>query len=298
MSLESVNGFTIERLRAFCRVAEAGSIVQAAGGDPTRQSQFSRQVKELEEFFGTKLIERAGKTIKLTEDGRRLALLTQTYFRSVEELRVMASKQEVVRIGAGESVSRWLLIPRITELQNLAAGIRLEFHTQATDECVRSVKEGLLDFAIIRKGPIDEDLTSLPCGSMSYALVVPRKLLPGRTSAGFHLLQTIPFAQLTGDGAFVKTVLHFAAQIKVKFDVRLKAESFTLLVSAIEYADFAAVLPEQAAAELSQERFAIIETDEIKSIKRDLVLVLSPKAAELRQNVRRLAPRISSLFEM
>jgi len=53
----AVGGFTIERLRAFCRIAESGSIVLAAKGDPTRQSQFSRQVKGLEEFFGTKLTE-------------------------------------------------------------------------------------------------------------------------------------------------------------------------------------------------------------------------------------------------
>ena len=67
---EAACGFTIERLRTFCRIAEAGSISLAAKGDLTRQSQFSRQVKELEEFFGTKLVERAGKTIRLTEDGR------------------------------------------------------------------------------------------------------------------------------------------------------------------------------------------------------------------------------------
>ena len=39
----------MERLKTFLEVAQAGSIVGAAGGDCVRQSQYSRQIKELEE---------------------------------------------------------------------------------------------------------------------------------------------------------------------------------------------------------------------------------------------------------
>ena len=169
---EAASGFTIERLRTFCRIAEAGSISLAAKGDLTRQSQFSRQVKELEEFFGTKLVERAGKTIRLTEDGRKLAVLTQAYFRSVEELRSSFSKDEVVRIGAGESVFRWLLMPRLVELQGLSASARFEFLNQTTTQSVDAVKAGHIDLAVVRKDAADDSLSALPCGSLAYALVV------------------------------------------------------------------------------------------------------------------------------
>jgi DNA-binding transcriptional LysR family regulator len=291
-----ISGFTIERLRAFCKIAESGSIVLAAKGDPTRQSQFSRQVKELEEFFGTKLLERSGKTIRLTDDGRKLALLTQAYFRSVEELRASSSKDEVVRIGAGESVFRWLIIPRLTELQNLAVRVQLEFLIKTTVQSVESVKAGQLDLAIVRKDAVDEFLNVLPCGSLAYALVVPRKLLPGRTAAGFQLLQKLPFALLSGDGVLAKGVLGLATRVNVKLDIRMRAESFSLLVSAIENADLAAVIPKPALAGLSKERFAIIETEELQSLTHELALVYSPQAAALRENIRRIAPRVSSLF--
>ena len=292
----AVSGFTIERLRAFCKIAESGSIVLAAKGDPTRQSQFSRQVKELEEYFGTKLVERAGKTIRLTDDGRKLALLTQAYFRSVEELRASCTREEVVRIGAGESVFRWLLMPRLAELQSLASGVRLEFITKTTIQSVESVKAGQLDLAIVRKEAADDSLSVLPCGSLAYALVVPRKMLPGRTAAGFQLLKEIPFALLTGDGVLAKGVLALAAKMNVKLNIRVRAESFSLLVSAIENSELAAVIPIPAVAGLSKERFAIIETEELKFLTRELALVYSPHAAELRGNIRRVAPRISALF--
>lgn len=295
-SSAAVSGFTVERLRAFCKIAESGSIVLAAKGDPTRQSQFSRQVKELEEYFGTKLLERAGKTIRLTEDGRKLALLTQAYFRSVEELRESSAKDEAVRIGAGESVFRWLIMPRLAELQNLAGSVRLEFLTKTTMQSLESVKAGHLDLGIVRKEAADDSLSILPCGSLAYALVVPRKLLPGRTAAGFQLLQKLPFALLSGDGVLAKGVLDLAAKVNVKLDIRVRAESFSLLVSAIENADLAAVIPKPAIAELSKERFASIEIEELQSLTRELALVYSPQAAQLRENVRRIAPRISAVF--
>jgi len=62
------SGLSLDRLRALLAVGAAGSIVKATDGDPVRQSQYSRQIKELEDFFRTRLIERQGK-------GTRLALV-------------------------------------------------------------------------------------------------------------------------------------------------------------------------------------------------------------------------------
>jgi DNA-binding transcriptional LysR family regulator len=293
----AVGGFTIERLRTFCRIAAAGSIAQAAKGDTTRQSQFSRQVKELEEFFGTRLVERAGKTVRLTEAGRKLALLTQSYFRSIEELRQNSTQEEVIHLGAGESVFRWLLMPRLAELQGQSQGIRFEFHTQGTAQCLEGVKTGRLDLAIVRKDAVDDSYGSLPCGSMKYALVVPRSFLPGRTAAGLDSVQELPFALLTGDGLLAKSVLKLAAKMGLSLDVKVKAENFSLVVSAIENSDLAAILPATAVAGLSKERFAKVEMKGIETLTRDLVIAYSPQAAELRQSIRRLAPRIASLLD-
>jgi DNA-binding transcriptional LysR family regulator len=129
-----------------------------------------------------------------------------------------------------------------------------------------------------------------------YSLIVPRNLLPGRTAAGLQLLQKLPFALLSGDGVLAKGVLALAASLNVKLDIRVRAESFSLLVSAIENADLAAVIPKPAVTELSKERFANIETEGLKLLTRELSLVYSPQAAQLRENIRRMAPRISAVF--
>jgi len=50
--LFSKGGLSLERLRSFMLMANAGSIAKAVPQDPTRQSQISRQIKELESFSG------------------------------------------------------------------------------------------------------------------------------------------------------------------------------------------------------------------------------------------------------
>jgi len=175
--------------------------------------------------------------------------------------------------------------------------VRLEFLTKTTAQSVESVKDGHLDLAIVRKEAVADGLSTLPCGSLTYALVVPRKLLPGRTAAGFQLLRKLPFALLSGDGVLAKGVLALATKVNVQFDIRVRAESFSLLISAIENADLAAVIPSPAIADLSKERFAIIELDELKPLTRELALVYSPQTTQLRETIRRVAPRISSAFE-
>src|SRR5712671_4362044 len=73
------SGLSLDRLKALLEVGAAGSIVRAAGGDPVRQSQYSRQIKELEDFFRTRLIERQGKGTRLTESGRELARISRFF---------------------------------------------------------------------------------------------------------------------------------------------------------------------------------------------------------------------------
>ena len=75
LSILAKTGFLLDRLAGFCAVAGAGSIVGAARGDAVRQSLLSRQIRELEEFFGTELVRRQGRGLVLTAAGVELAAL-------------------------------------------------------------------------------------------------------------------------------------------------------------------------------------------------------------------------------
>ena len=60
MDLLARKGVSLDRLRAFLEVFEAGGIARAAPLRAVRQSQLSRQLKELETALGQALFVRAG----------------------------------------------------------------------------------------------------------------------------------------------------------------------------------------------------------------------------------------------
>jgi len=79
-------GLSLERLRAFCLVAEAGGVTKAAG-DASKQPLLSRQLKELEVYFGVELFQRTGRTMTLTGPGKSLYRIGKSYFGALSDFK-------------------------------------------------------------------------------------------------------------------------------------------------------------------------------------------------------------------
>ena len=60
----------LRHLRYFAAVAELGNVTQAARRLHVAQPALSRQIQDLEEELGVKLLERSTRGIKLTEAGK------------------------------------------------------------------------------------------------------------------------------------------------------------------------------------------------------------------------------------
>src|ERR1700739_304528 len=113
-SLFSERGLSLDRLKVLIEVRCADSTAKAAPGDPVRQSQYSRQLRELSEFFGVKMGRRQGKQLKLTAEGARLAELAREQFRSLQDFRAECrSDSSDYAIAAGDSLLQWLIVPRL-----------------------------------------------------------------------------------------------------------------------------------------------------------------------------------------
>src|SRR6266496_1122361 len=87
-SLFQKTGLSLDRLRNFALIADAGGLSLAAGGASSRMSLFSKQVRELEAFFGVALTVRQGRAVKLTDAGRELAQLARAHLGGLADLTV------------------------------------------------------------------------------------------------------------------------------------------------------------------------------------------------------------------
>src|SRR3954468_21265215 len=177
-SLFSERGLSLDRLKVLIEVRDAGSIAQAAPSDPVRQSQYSRQLRELSEFFGCEVAQRKGKILKLTVQGERLAELAREQLRSLEDFRAECREENVAfTIGAGDSLVQWLVIPRLGGIIDHFPGTRFATSNLRTNEIVQQLSEGRLDFGIIRKNAMAPGLKAVSLGIVSYVALVPDALL-------------------------------------------------------------------------------------------------------------------------
>ena len=118
-------GLSLERLHALILLADEGSLIRAAKGDVGLQSRYSHHLKELSGYFGVELTERVGKTIRLTACGETLARLSREHFQNLVRFRdEIQGRAPTFRLGAGDSLLQWLVIPTIAALRRPSDNFR------------------------------------------------------------------------------------------------------------------------------------------------------------------------------
>src|ERR1051325_2050193 len=157
------SGFSLDRLRALLEVGSAGSIVKAADGDPVRQSQYSRQIKELEDFFRAKLIERQGKGTRLTNNGRELARISRFFMLGLSNFqRGCLAEEQTFRIGANATFTRHFLLPELSRASRQRSGTLYASEVASDEEIERRLHDLTLDFGIIGKAMLSRPLQTKP----------------------------------------------------------------------------------------------------------------------------------------
>ena len=115
------SGFpTLNSLRAFSAVAETMSFSRAADMLNVTHAAVSQQVKVLEERIGLILIERRGKLLTLTKEGKSLAHDLSIGFASIHDgvtALTRASTERAVQITMPPAFATSYLMPRIAGFQ-------------------------------------------------------------------------------------------------------------------------------------------------------------------------------------
>ena len=299
--LFSERGLSLERLRVLVEVHAAGSIAQAAPGDPIRQSQYSRQLRELAEFFGCEVAKRKGKLLKLTTEGERLAELAREQLRSLDDFRSDCAAESIdYTISAGDSIIHWLVIPRIGALIESTSGTRFETANLRTNDVVQRLADGRVDFGIIRRDALVTGLKSASLGVWHYTLVAPSALLgKGKARADLaQILASLPIAAQTTDGQFAERVRALSHSLGVEWRPALACQSFPQTLAAVRSGKFAAILPALATADLPAKGFVEIGGASLRGLSRELVLAWNPRLARVRPAAAKLLGKLEAAFRL
>lgn len=299
-------GLSLDRLRALVEVHDAGSIAQAAPGDLIRQSQYSRQLREISEFFGCEVARRQGKLLKLSAQGVRLAELARAQLRALEDFHAECRGGSIdYTIAAGDSLIHWFVIPKLGAMVS-EFGDEARFATVnlRTNEIVQQLCDGRVDFGVIRRDALAGGLRSASLGALSYAGVVPSALLGGPARAVKQKLGLVdvlggalPLAAQMTDGQFTQRLRDIAAKLGVEMRPALVCQSFPQTLAAVRSGGFAAVLPAIALRDMESGSFVEANAPELAKLKRELVLAWNPRTEQVRPYARKLAERLKGALK-
>ena len=282
--LLSESGLSLERLQSFCRVAEAGGVTRAANGDATKQSLYSRQIKELEEFFGAELMRRKGRGIALTAAGQRLHRMTREQFAALIDFKSECRGQPLeIVIGAGDSLIQWLILPKLALIEKRLPMARHKFLNLTNAEISHRLNEGLIDFGIVRKSEVTKPLGGAPLGQMAFSLFVPRNKLAMLKDKSFsEILSKLPLAILEGEGRFRQELGAIARKNKLRLNIKAECSSFPLVARALGSGTLAGILPTMAAGELVELGMVEISNKALSVFDRDICLAWNPRRIRVR----------------
>jgi DNA-binding transcriptional LysR family regulator len=171
------SGLSLDRLKALLEVGSASSIVKAAAGDPVRQSQYSRQIKELEGFFRVRLIERQGKGTRLTPRGKELARISRFFMLGLASFqRGSQAEEQTFRLGASATFLQQFLLPGIAGFPSTQSPAKYATEIVGDEEIERRLHDLTLDFGVVSRAAINRPIQIKSLGEWRLELWMPKAL--------------------------------------------------------------------------------------------------------------------------
>jgi molybdate transport repressor ModE-like protein len=157
----------VRRLRVLREVARRGSFSAAAQALSYSQSAVSQQIAVLEREAGTRLVERHGRRIRLTDAGQALvrhadSILAELAAADAELQAIAGLRAGRVRVSTFASAATVLLPAAVSTFRTSHPGVQVELSlVEAADEAVDGLRAGRLDLVLLAQ-PVDRPAATGP----------------------------------------------------------------------------------------------------------------------------------------
>jgi DNA-binding transcriptional LysR family regulator len=143
-----------DQLTTFLEVAKLGNFSRAGEKVFRSQSAVSAQIRQLEQDYGTKLLDRSGKKVRLTpagevlfEYGTRLLTLRDESVRAVADQD--KTPRGVLAIGANEATCLYVLPDVFAEYRRLYPEVQISIYRNFSRKILERIQLGMLDVGIV-----------------------------------------------------------------------------------------------------------------------------------------------------
>jgi DNA-binding transcriptional LysR family regulator len=223
----------LHQLEYFVAVAEEASFTRAANRVHVAQPGVSAQVRRLESELGQQLLDRSGRSVRLTEVGTAVLPFARAALSAVASARLAVAElaglvRGQVTVGMVSGCALPVLAELLAGFHDLYPGVSIALIEENSDRLVDLLRDGQLDLALIgRAGD--------PATGVETAVIVTEELVaafhPGHPLAAsgaitVHALRDLPLVCLPR-GTGVRAALD-AACAQAGFTPRIAFEASAL----------------------------------------------------------------------
>lgn len=150
----------ISKLKTFVAVADLGSFSKASEILYITQPAVTQQIKALERMIGTKLFQRQGGKIVLTEEGKRIYEIAKNLLSNYEELmeemaRIKKDFKDTLFLGVSTTLSEYKIPELVVEFHSQFPNTTIRVVVENSQQIEEGISSGVLNLGIIEREPSD-----------------------------------------------------------------------------------------------------------------------------------------------
>ncbi|MEV8020123.1 transcriptional regulator CynR [Streptomyces sp. NPDC086554] len=241
----------LRHLRYLLAVAEHANFTRAAEELRVSQPTLSQQIKQLERSVGTQLLDRTGRTVRLTDAGETYAHYARRALRDLAAaeravLDVADLSRGHLRLAITPTFTAYLVGPLAAEFHSRHPGITLDVKEMTQERIEAGLLADELDLGIAFHGPHAPGITATTLFTETLGLVV------GAQDPGTERQAPLPvgelmerqLALLSGDFATRTHIDGYFTAHGVRPRIAVEANSIQALTEIVRRTDLATVLPD------------------------------------------------------
>ncbi|MCP4041806.1 MAG: LysR family transcriptional regulator [Gammaproteobacteria bacterium] len=189
------------------------SFTKAADALHMTQPAVTFQVRQLEEYFNTRLFDRTHNRISLTEAGERVYRYAGQIFQLYEEMESSVKNltgdiSGVLMLGASMSVAEYMLPSLLGDFKKQFPEVNIRLKVTNTDGIVSMIEDNEIDLAVVEAPVANKNLVVEPCRADQLVVVThPKHALITQDKVNAPQLMEYPYI-CREEGSGTREVIH------------------------------------------------------------------------------------------
>jgi len=231
------------RLQVFYTVARLLSFTKAAESLHMTQPAVTFQIRQLEEYFNTRLFDRTHNRISLTEAGAKVFTYAERIIQLYNEMdnevrRLTGDVIGLLVIGASTTIAEYVLPGLLGEFQSRYPQVKLRLNVSNSVGVVQMVESNEADIGIVESTVQNKNLAIQTCWTDRLVVVCPPRH-PFASREGIHAreLSEYPFIcreEGSGTRAVIAEYLEANGTSLAEMDLTMEFGSPESIKSAVE----------------------------------------------------------------